>query len=255
MLRNLPISNLKSLLTLAAREQICINCSLALSGILLLMVSGVFSISDVSAKQIDGAEKSPAILKNTADAKNAVPKSVNPKNIETSSNSAHSSSSTQKADFLYNKFLNEGCSLMQMRHYDDAIIKFTEASKVRPGSAHPICLRARAYVHMKRDADAFRDLDLAKKIEPGSIQPNLTYATLELRKQNVAGARAVINKGLKIQPDNTELIGLMGHTYAVEKNYPEALKYVNRLIKINPKNAHSLWMRAGIYRSMQDLPK
>ncbi|MBC7996394.1 MAG: tetratricopeptide repeat protein [Leptolyngbya sp.] len=47
----------------------------------------------------------------------------------------------------------------------------------------------------------------------------------------------------------------MGHTYTVEKNYPEALKYVNRLIKINPKDAHSMWLRAGIYRSMPDLPK
>ncbi|MBC7997962.1 MAG: hypothetical protein IAF58_08465, partial [Leptolyngbya sp.] len=118
-------------------------------------------MSAAFAKQSDAAEQLPASSKTVVGPKNAVPKIVipkivSPKNTETSSNSVHGAFSTQKADFLYNKFLNEGCSLMQMRHYDDAIIKFTEASKVRPGSAHPISLRARAYVHMKRDSDALK---------------------------------------------------------------------------------------------------
>lgn len=145
----------------------------------------------------------------------------------------------QKAADMYNRCLDRKPNYLpamigkiavsnEKRLYERAIIEAGKALATSPANKEVLILRARAYIGMRDNANAQKDLDTVVKKNPKSGPVYAARAALRLAQKKNADAYAEFEKAIKFSPKDSDILLERAQAYINDRKLNLAGKDINK---------------------------
>ncbi len=150
---------------------------------------------------------------------------------------------------------SKGFALMKMGKYNEAIVEYNEALKIKPRAVTVWANKGMAYSLSGLFSDAFESFEIALSIEPNNLDvlngKAVTYQKLFKYKE----ALDVLEYMLKVNPKRIDTLMSIGTTLQKLKLYDKAMIYFDKVISFDKKYIPAWNSKGVVYSFMGDTDK
>jgi tetratricopeptide (TPR) repeat protein len=137
--------------------------------------------------------------------------------------------------------------LHEDERWADSLPLLTRLMANQPGSPELLALRAHAYSHLRRQADALADAERAVQLGPQNAEAYLRRGEVHMGAERYVEALADLDRSVKLNPKDAEAWGNRGFTLLNRSQYKEAVDSFDRGLALR-KDRYDLWYGRGISR-------
>ncbi|HXR05382.1 MAG TPA: sulfotransferase [Verrucomicrobiae bacterium] len=141
---------------------------------------------------------------------------------------------------------NRGAVLQQMKRYDDALVSYDRAIKLKPDYANAHYNRGSALKQMKRYEDALASYDRAIALKPDHVEAHNNRGVNLQGMRRYDDALASYDKVIAVKPDHAEAYCNRGTALMNKGDMPEAEKMYLRALELKPDFPDALYNLAQI---------
>ncbi len=166
---------------------------------------------------------------------------------------------------------NDGLTLFNAGHYEQAIPRFVKAAELDPDFAQAYIYLGRSYVSLNKWSEALPPLRAALRLSPAETKKQVVdilidalfaAATNEFKNGNFQSSIDHLREGLSLdsQSDNfkselAEALVAYGEELMAGDNYSEAIRTYGEVIRLSPNDFRAYFGLAGAYLQEGDFRK
>ncbi len=128
-------------------------------------------------------------------------------------------------------------ALASLGRLDEALVHYKDALDIRPEHASAHFKLANLFNKKGLPSEAIAHYREALRIDPGQLKAHNNLGAVLARQGNLQAAIAHFAEALKIRPDDVKALLNMGNATAGQGRYEEAATHFARALQINPKNS------------------
>ncbi len=132
-----------------------------------------------------------------------------------------------------------GLALAERGRTDEAIARYTESLRLRPGYAHAHTSLGLLLFEKGRIDDAITQYTIALREDPDEVYAHANLANALLLQGHSTEAIAHYTEALRIDPDVAEVHGGYGRTLAAQHRLPEAIAEYGVALRLKPDDAEA----------------
>lgn len=142
-----------------------------------------------------------------------------------------------------------GNALIEQGRYADAVARFDDVLRLRPGFAPAVEGKGRALAKLDRVGEAIVQVQEALRLRPGYVEAELDLGDLQLRAGEPEKARAAYARAIELDPASADARFRIGYLEASLGRQEEAIAAYLEAIRIQPNFPGAHFNLANVYRA------
>ena len=133
------------------------------------------------------------------------------------------------------------------KDYENAVLSFTEAIKIKPDMKESYYMRGLAFLFMQDAENAEKDFNSVLKLDSNNADAYNNRGLSKSYLQDVDGAILDFKKAIEIDSNFAQAYLNLGSAYMTNEDYDKGLVCLNKVVELDSTNPENYFIRGTLY--------